>query len=163
LLLIGDAAHTMSPICAVGINYAIHDAVAATNELTGPLRTGRVEVRHLAAVQRQRQWPTKVMQAIQAILQKRALASIEEAREKPFQPGLPVRILRCIPWVRDLPVRLIHLGFRRMRLKEPAAAPTAPQEAVLVRSSEKAGHSLFAAVPPYNSGERLLDARDTTE
>src|SRR5262249_16742316 len=63
LLLIGDAAHVMSPVAGVGINYAVQDAVAASNLLAGPLREGRVEERHLAAVQRRREWPTKVIQA----------------------------------------------------------------------------------------------------
>jgi 2-polyprenyl-6-methoxyphenol hydroxylase-like FAD-dependent oxidoreductase len=42
LLMIGDAAHTMSPVAGVGINYAIQDAVVAANVLAGPLREGRV-------------------------------------------------------------------------------------------------------------------------
>ena len=40
LLCIGDAAHAMSPIGGVGINLAVHDAVAAANLLVGPLRDG---------------------------------------------------------------------------------------------------------------------------
>jgi 2-polyprenyl-6-methoxyphenol hydroxylase-like FAD-dependent oxidoreductase len=39
LLLIGDAAHTMSPVGAQGINIAIRDAVVAANELV-PVLTG---------------------------------------------------------------------------------------------------------------------------
>ena len=41
LLMIGDAAHVMSPVAGVGINYAIQDAVVAANVLGEPLSEGR--------------------------------------------------------------------------------------------------------------------------
>jgi len=50
LLLIGDAAHTMSPVGGVGINYAIQDAVVTANTLYEPLRLGRVTADDLARV-----------------------------------------------------------------------------------------------------------------
>ena len=74
LLLIGDAAHVMSPVGGVGINYAIHDAVVAANILAQPLRSHTVQERHLADVQRQREWPTRVIQAFQAQIQQRLIA-----------------------------------------------------------------------------------------
>ncbi|MEJ7755937.1 MAG: FAD-dependent monooxygenase [Nocardioidaceae bacterium] len=45
VLLIGDAAHAMSPIGGVGINLAVQDAVAAARILAGPLLGRRA--RHL--------------------------------------------------------------------------------------------------------------------
>lgn len=51
LLCIGDAAHAMSPVGGIGVNYAIADAVAAANSLAGPLRNGRVSNDDLRAVQ----------------------------------------------------------------------------------------------------------------
>ena len=65
LLLIGDAAHVMSPVFGVGINYAIQDAIVAAKVLGPRLLAGDVRSRDLARVQRRRQWPTRVMQWMQ--------------------------------------------------------------------------------------------------
>nr|BFE77823.1 FAD-dependent oxidoreductase [Planobispora longispora] len=53
LLVIGDAAHAMSPVFGVGINLAVQDAVAAANLLAGPLLAGgEIPEALLARVQR---------------------------------------------------------------------------------------------------------------
>jgi len=71
LLCIGDAAHAMSPIGGVGINLAVADAVAAANILCAPLREGRLTDADLAKVQRRRELPTRLIQAIQVFVQDR--------------------------------------------------------------------------------------------
>lgn len=122
LLLIGDAAHVMSPVGGVGINFAIQDAVEAANILTGPLMQSQsrlidVDERHLAAVQRRRELPTRVIQAAQAQVQRRVLAPALRSGE-PFSPPLLLRLLTRIPVVRDIPGRLVGFGLRPSRVKK---------------------------------------------
>jgi 2-polyprenyl-6-methoxyphenol hydroxylase-like FAD-dependent oxidoreductase len=105
LLLIGDAAHIMSPVGGVGINYAIQDAVVAANVLNKPLKAGRVDERDLAKVQRKRELPTRIIQAFQALVQKQIFTRIFNSDQIVQPPGF----LR-LPILRDLPARLIALG-----------------------------------------------------
>jgi 2-polyprenyl-6-methoxyphenol hydroxylase-like FAD-dependent oxidoreductase len=122
LLLIGDAAHVMSPVAGVGINYAIQDAVEAANILTGPLRESQerlvpVDEKRLAAVQRRRELPTRLIQALQAQVQRNILAPALGSNA-PFSPPLPLRLLPRIPVLRNVPGRLIGFGLRKVRVKD---------------------------------------------
>jgi 2-polyprenyl-6-methoxyphenol hydroxylase-like FAD-dependent oxidoreductase len=111
LLMIGDAAHVMSPVGGVGINYAIQDAVAAANVLSGPLKAGQVQLSDLAAVQRQREWPTRIIQAFQAQVQRRVVARALDFSQ-PFTLPVFLRLLPRLPILRKLPARLIAFGVR---------------------------------------------------
>jgi 2-polyprenyl-6-methoxyphenol hydroxylase-like FAD-dependent oxidoreductase len=118
LLLIGDAAHVMSPVGGVGINYAIQDAVEAVNVLTAPLLSGEVSDHDLAKVQKRREFPTRVIQKMQAFMQQRLVFSVLQSQQAiniPWQLKLFFRI----PVLRDIPARMIGFGIKRARLAEP--------------------------------------------
>ena len=112
LLLIGDAAHAMSPVGGVGINLAIQDAVAAANALAPSLRApGPVGEAPLRAVQKRRLLPTRLTQAVQLQIQKRVIAAVLSNRT-PQIPAL-VRWLLRFAAVRRIPARVMGYGFRR--------------------------------------------------
>jgi len=112
LLLIGDAAHTMSPVGGVGINYAIQDAVVAANVLTKPLKNRQVQLSDLAKVQHRRELPTRIIQAFQTFVQKRVFAPVLTSN-RTFVPPAFLRL----PILRDLPGRLIGLGVFPVHVK----------------------------------------------
>jgi len=120
LICIGDAAHAMSPVGGVGINLAIQDAVAAANILAGPLRDGAVTRADLAAVQRRRAFPVRVIQRIQVLVQNQLLSPALASSARP-KPPWPMRLIASAPFLRGIPARVLGVGVRPEHVQTPVA------------------------------------------
>ncbi|SFK66394.1 2-polyprenyl-6-methoxyphenol hydroxylase [Streptosporangium canum] len=120
LLVIGDAAHAMSPVFGVGINLAVQDAVAAANLLAGPLAAGaEIPEPLLARVQRRRTPPTVLTQLAQRVVQHRLIRPALSGEAGPVR--LPRDISR-IPAIGTLARRFIGFGVRPEHVRSPAAS-----------------------------------------
>lgn len=123
LLVIGDAAHAMSPVFGVGINLAVQDAVAAANLLAGPLAAGaEIPESLLARVQRRRTPPTVLTQLAQRVVQHRLIRPALSGEAGPLR--LPRDISR-IPAIGTLARRFIGFGVRPEHVRSPVASHNA--------------------------------------
>ena len=113
LLIIGDAAHAMSPVGGVGINLAIQDALAAGRILGPKMASKKLTRTTLRRVQLRRWAPTALTQALQRaahrLLQAGPLSSDTEQPTATSLP-LPARLLRRLPILRAIPALLVGLG-----------------------------------------------------
>jgi 2-polyprenyl-6-methoxyphenol hydroxylase-like FAD-dependent oxidoreductase len=118
LLVIGDAAHAMSPVGGVGINLAIQDAVAAANILAAAMARGESPDPLLAKVQDRRMFPVKVIQTLQRAIHKRVLGSALASRDPraPWQ----LKLVDAVPLLQRVPARLLGLGVKREHIRSPS-------------------------------------------
>jgi len=134
LLCIGDAAHAMSPVGGVGINLAVQDAVAASNILAAKLAERRLAEDDLARVQKRREFPVRMTQAFQVLVQNRMLAPM--LGRAIGKPPLAMRLLECYPALRRFPARWLGLGVRPEHIR---TAPRWPEKEPPVQGAATRG------------------------
>src|SRR5215207_6884939 len=135
-LAIGDAAHAMSPVAGVGINLAIQDAVVAANVLWEPLRRGRISTRDLAKVQRERELPVRITQAVQAFIQQMFFKAVLTSSKPPLLPQRILRLLLRLPVLGDVPAHFVACGIRRPHVESPALATPVEQPTAIDLAEE---------------------------
>ncbi|WP_454647979.1 FAD-dependent oxidoreductase [Bradyrhizobium liaoningense] len=121
LLCIGDAAHAMSPVGGVGVNLAVQDAVATANLLADKLQRGCPTEDELDAVRRRREFPVKMTQRMQVIVQNNIISGALQGGDRPLKVPLVVRLVTALPWLQGIPARLLALGVRPEHVHSRAA------------------------------------------
>ncbi len=118
LLLIGDAAHVISPVGGNGINFAMVDAAEAANLLIGPLTAAAVDPAAVdaatAELERVRRPKVDREQAFQVRVE-RTTAERLAARTYP-RPALPLRIIAAVPGLASWSARR---SARALAIPEP--------------------------------------------
>jgi 2-polyprenyl-6-methoxyphenol hydroxylase-like FAD-dependent oxidoreductase len=112
LLCIGDAAHAMSPIGGVGVNLAVQDAVATANLLAAKLADGCPDESELDTVRQRREFPVRMTQAMQVIVQNNLISVALRPGDQPLRAPLFARLINAVPWLQGVTARFVGLGVR---------------------------------------------------
>lgn len=120
-LAIGDAAHIMSPVGGVGINYAVQDAICAANCLGPILAQGQEPgVETLATVQKRRYPSIRAILKFQELVQTKIISQALSQRDD-FIPPLPLRLISKSIFAQSLSARFLAYGLRHERIENPGA------------------------------------------
>ncbi|MEV7552194.1 FAD-dependent oxidoreductase [Amycolatopsis sp. NPDC089917] len=121
LLLLGDAAHVISPVGGNGILMAVQDAVAAANRLVPAFRRGGPVEEDLAAIQGDRLPAIEKVQAQQTRIERRAARARERGRGA--APPKLLKALFAIPAVRGRGAKDNAYGPYPPRLDDAVLGP----------------------------------------
>jgi hypothetical protein len=88
------------------------------------LRTGALRFADLKSVQRRREWPTKITQGLQVLIQKHVIEGALASASRPAVPWV-FKLFNAFPILRRIPARLMGLGVRPEHVRTPEVRPTA--------------------------------------
>jgi 2-polyprenyl-6-methoxyphenol hydroxylase-like FAD-dependent oxidoreductase len=118
LLMIGDAAHAMSPMGGVGINVAVQDAIAAGNILIPAFKKGVPSENDFAAIQNRRWTSVRMMQRLQVFMQDNFLEPYLHSGTHMTELPWMLKLFQHIPILRYIPARIVGIGFRPEHIRK---------------------------------------------
>src|SRR5258707_2621407 len=122
LLCIGDAAHAMSPVGGVGVNLAVQDAVATANLLAAKLVNGCPPEDELDAVRRRREFPVRMTQRMQVVVQNNIITTALKPGNQPLKAPAVMRLVNAIPWLQGITAGFVGVGVRPEHVQSPVAS-----------------------------------------
>ena len=109
----------MSPIGGVGVNLAVQDAVATANLLASKLEHGCPSEDELDAVRRRREFPVRMTQRMQVVVQNNIVNAALKPGNQPLKVPFVMGAVTAIPWLQGITARFIGLGVRPEHVQSP--------------------------------------------
>jgi 2-polyprenyl-6-methoxyphenol hydroxylase-like FAD-dependent oxidoreductase len=101
----------------------VQDAVATANLLAEKIRHGCPPEDELDAVRRRREFPVKMTQRMQTVVQNNIISGALKGGDAPVKAPLIVRLVTALPWLQKIPARFIAIGVRPEHVHSPTVAP----------------------------------------
>jgi hypothetical protein len=102
--------------------------VATANLLAAKLVSGCPSEDELDAVRQRRDFPVRMTQAMQVVVQNRIISAALKPDDHTFKVPLFLRVVNAAPWLQGITARLIAVGVRPEHVHSPAA-PVSSAEA----------------------------------
>jgi 2-polyprenyl-6-methoxyphenol hydroxylase-like FAD-dependent oxidoreductase len=103
------------------VNLAVQDAVATANQLAAKLATGCPSDDELDRVRRRREFPVRMTQRMQAVVQNNLISMALAPGNRPLRVPRLVRLITAVPWFQGITARFVGLGVRPEHVRSPVA------------------------------------------
>src|SRR5260370_34345814 len=96
----------------VGVHLGVQDAGGTANLLASKLKNGCPSEAELDAVRQRREFPVKMTQRMQVVVQNNIVNAALKPGNAPLKAPLIMRLLTAVPWLQGITARFIGLGVR---------------------------------------------------